>query len=111
MLTGVTTPRDLLEAPTGRRPTYVDRDLTGLLRPHPEVSAVADGVCCGGWIVSVDARSSGRRAASAGCAAPGRAEILARGPEPMDGLRALCAAVWAFDAGVDAEAALVGLGL
>lgn len=111
VLTGVTTPRDLLAAPAGRRPTYVDRDLTGLLRPHPEVSAVADGVCCGGWVASIDARSSGGRAASGKRAAPGRAEILARGPEPMDGLRALCAAVWAVDAEVDAEAALAGLGL
>lgn len=37
VLTGVETPASLLAAPAGSRPTYVARDLRGLVEPHPEV--------------------------------------------------------------------------
>lgn len=50
VLTGVTTPAQLLAAEPGHRPTYVDRDLRGLLAPQPEVAhdEASGGFRCGG---------------------------------------------------------------
>ncbi|KUH36296.1 MULTISPECIES: HAD-IIA family hydrolase [Streptomyces] len=98
VLTGVTDPARLLAAVPEHRPTYVDADLRGLLTGQPEVSAAGGGFCCGGWTASVD----------------GGALVLDGTGEPMDGLRALCAAAWT-DAGEgscgrDATEALAGLG-
>ncbi|WP_030814733.1 HAD-IIA family hydrolase [Streptomyces sp. NRRL S-337] len=78
VLTGVTTPAELLAAPPEHRPSYVDADLRGLLVPQPEVTADGGGFRCGGW-----------RAEAAG-------DVLAVAGEgePLDGLRALCAAAW-----------------
>ena len=79
VLTGVTTPLDLLLAPAHRRPTYVSADLDGLHVPHPRVTP--DGA--GGW----------------GCAGSvsrvrdGRVEVAGDG-DALDGLRAACVAVW-----------------
>ncbi|MFG2137014.1 HAD-IIA family hydrolase [Streptomyces sp. NPDC048650] len=78
VLTGVTTAAGLLAAPPPHRPTYVDADLRGLLRPQPAVSAADGGFRCGGW----QAR------------AVGDALVLDGEGEPLDGLRALCAAAW-----------------
>ncbi|MFI1202848.1 HAD-IIA family hydrolase [Streptomyces sp. NPDC020883] len=99
VLTGVTTPADLLAAPPAHRPTYVDADLRGLLRPQPEVAADGAGFRCGGW-----------RAEAAGD------ELLLDGAgEPLDGLRALCAAAWTAagegSCPVDAAKALGALGM
>ncbi|MFE3654016.1 HAD hydrolase-like protein, partial [Streptomyces sp. NPDC059152] len=99
VLTGVTTPAALLAAPPEHRPTYVDADLRGLLRPQPEVAADGTGFGCGGW-----------RAEAAGD------ELVLDGAgEPLDGLRALCAAAWtAAGAGscpADAAKALRRLGM
>ncbi|MFJ3955779.1 HAD-IIA family hydrolase [Streptomyces sp. Je 1-4] len=78
VLTGVTTPAELLAAPPRHRPTYVDEDLRGLLAPQPEVTAADGGFRCGGW-----------RAEAAGDT------LLVEGEgTPLDGLRALCAAAW-----------------
>ncbi|KUL33935.1 HAD family hydrolase [Streptomyces sp. NRRL F-4489] len=78
VLTGVTTPAELLAAPPQHRPTYVAADLRGLLAPQPEVTGDGTGFRCGGW-----------RAEAAG------AELVLDGAgEPLDGLRALCAAAW-----------------
>lgn len=100
VLTGVTTPALLLAAPPEHRPSYVDADLRGLLTPQPEVTAAGgDAYRCGGWT------------ASAGEAAL----VLDGNGEPMDGLRALCAAAWtrAGDGSCDLDAgkALDRLGL
>ena len=79
VLTGVTTPADLLVAPPERRPTYVCAGLDGLLTPY-EAPLVGDGGwTCGGWTAA--AAGDGLRLSGSG------AEI--------DALRALCAAAWA----------------
>ncbi|QHF94180.1 HAD family hydrolase [Streptomyces sp. NHF165] len=79
VLTGVTDAAQLLAAPAERRPTYVARDLRGLLEAHPEVVGDAEeGFRCGGWSAVV--RGGGVR--------------LEGGGEAVDGLRVVCAAVW-----------------
>jgi len=82
VLTGVTHPVDAVLAPPHQRPSYLARDLSGLLIPHPPVTRAGDGFACGGW----QARWAGA----------GRA-VLGGGGDPMDGLRALCAAAWSAD--------------
>ncbi|MEV7008909.1 HAD-IIA family hydrolase [Streptosporangium sp. NPDC051022] len=78
VLTGVTTPLDLLTATPRHRPTYVAADLSALHRPYPRVRRGEDGWGCGGW----SARWDG-----------GRLHLDGRG-DPVDGLRAACAATW-----------------
>ncbi|MER5969954.1 HAD-IIA family hydrolase [Streptomyces sp. NPDC002055] len=99
VLTGVTDAAHLVAAPPRHRPTYVAADLRGLLTPQPEVTAGADGFGCGGWTASVR---------------DGAAALDGDG-EALDGLRALCAAVWTEagdgEAAVDTEKALARLGL
>jgi glycerol 3-phosphatase-2 len=90
VLTGVTDPRTLLAAPQQHRPTYVSADLNGLLVPHPEVRRDGAAYACGGWTVSADLDVSGEG-------------------DPMDGLRALCAAVWDSGDVERGERALAGL--
>ncbi|MDT0269882.1 HAD hydrolase-like protein [Streptomyces sp. DSM 44915] len=80
VFTGVTDPALLLAAEPRHRPTYLAADLRGLLVPHPEVTVEGEGFGCGGWWAS---------------AAGGRPVVRpAEGGDPLDGLRALCAAVW-----------------
>ncbi|MDT0321988.1 HAD-IIA family hydrolase [Streptomyces sp. DSM 44918] len=80
VMTGVTDVAQLLVARPDHRPTYVAADLRGLLAPHPEVRAAADG---GGW------HCGGWRAFVAGD------ELRLQGEgAPIDGLRALCGAAW-----------------
>jgi glycerol-1-phosphatase len=79
VLTGVTSPAEAVLAPPSQRPTYLAEDLTGLLEPHPAVTVQDGAFGCGGWT----ARQDGDRL-----------ELTGAG-EPIDGLRALCAAAWA----------------
>ncbi|MDI3388870.1 HAD hydrolase-like protein [Streptomyces sp. B-S-A8] len=99
VLTGVTRAAQLLAARPEHRPTYVDTDLRGLLTGQPEVSADGDGFRCGGFVARAGAETL---------------ELDGDG-EPMDGLRALCAAAWtaagAGECGLDAGKALARLGL
>ncbi|MGW7521487.1 HAD hydrolase-like protein [Streptomyces sp. NPDC054796] len=103
VLTGVTDGHQLLAAPPAHRPTYVDRDLRGLLTGQPEVTgatgAAESGFRCGGW------------SATAGADA---LELDGDG-DPLDGLRALCAAAWTAagegTCGLAADTALKRLGL
>jgi hypothetical protein len=81
-----------------QRPTYLAEDLTGLLEPHPEISAEDGAFGCRGWT----ARMRGDRL-----------ELDGDG-ERIDGLRALCAAAWnpdvaAGEKAVTAEAARAAL--
>ncbi|GAA3871088.1 HAD-IIA family hydrolase [Streptomyces sedi] len=100
VLTGVADPAQLLAAEPRHRPTYVAADLRGLLAPHPEVRSAADGgYRCGGWWAGTE---SGRLAV--------RAAGGVGGADPVDGLRALCAAAWSADVAPDAEGALAALG-
>lgn len=99
VLTGVTTAAVLLGARPEQRPTFVAADLRGLLAGHPEVSAVEDAFTCGGWTAAATAT-----------------ELSLEGDgEPLDGLRALCAAAWTFAAGgscsLDADKPLARLNL
>ncbi|MEU6659118.1 HAD hydrolase-like protein [Streptomyces sp. NPDC046821] len=99
VLTGVTDGAQLLAAPPHHRPTYVDVDLRGLLTGQPDVVADGDGFACGGWVAT--ARDE-------------RLELEGDG-EPIDGLRALCAAAWTAagdgSCGLDGSKALARLGV
>lgn len=99
VLTGVTDGAQLLAAPPQHRPTYVDRDLRGLLTGQPEVAADGEGFRCGGWTAT---------------AGPEELELAGDG-DPLDGLRALCAAAWTAagegSCGLDGGKALARLGL
>jgi glycerol-1-phosphatase len=90
VLTGVSQPADLLLAPPGQRPSYLAADLTGLLEPHPEVTATGGGYDCRGW--------------TARLAADGRRLELTGAGDRLDGLRALAAAAWSAGP-ITAEAA------
>src|SRR5262249_60565846 len=83
VLTGVTRPLDAVLAPPRHRPTYLAEGLPGLLGPHPEVTVTGGAAACGGW-----------RAAVHG----GQVTLTGSGAA-IDGLRALCAAVWAAGGG------------
>ncbi|MFJ8762538.1 HAD-IIA family hydrolase [Streptomyces cyaneofuscatus] len=103
VLTGVTDAAQLLAAPPQHRPTYVDRDLRGLLTGQPEVrvEGVSDDVFrCGGWTATVR---------------DGEDLVLDGEGDPLDGLRALCGAAWTFAGdgafGPDTEKAVAALGL
>ena len=100
VLTGLTGAAALLTARPEHRPTYVARDLRGLLEPQPEVTGdLRTGFGCAGWRVTVGATEL---------------ELDGQG-EPLDGLRALCAGAWtAGGTGVcalDADRALARLAL
>ncbi|MFF9313555.1 HAD hydrolase-like protein [Streptomyces sp. NPDC014748] len=99
VLTGVTDGAQLLAAPPRHRPTYVDADLRGLLTGQPEITREGDGFRCGGWTAS---------------AGDDRLDLAGDG-QPLDGLRALCAAAWTAGGesacGLDAAKALARLGL
>ncbi len=86
VLSGVTSPRDLLDARPDLRPTYLGADVTALLEPHPYVQVAPDGSTarCGAWQVRP---TDGGVSLSAGAssAPPGSA---------IDALRALCAMAW-----------------
>lgn len=116
VLSGVTEPRDLLGAPPQHRATYLGRDLSAILDPHPRLTAVDDGVVCGQWLVT-----------ATGSTLTLSSRVSAEEPDSPDGLdplRALCAAAWTADpdsadaqpwscAGADDQAtrALADLGL
>lgn len=102
VLTGVSRPADAVTAAENQRPTYIAANLDALTGPYPEVTREGDGhggdgYVCGGWTAS-----RGRS---------GRLTLGGSG-EPIDGLRALCAAAWAAPQPVtrdDAEQALAAL--
>ncbi|MEV6010894.1 HAD-IIA family hydrolase [Streptomyces sp. NPDC051976] len=99
VLTGVTTPGQLLAAEPRHRPTYVAPDLRGLLVAQPSVTRDDGRYVCGGWTAG----------------ATGDALTLDGEGAPADGLRALCAAAWAAAGdgacGLDAAKALARLDL
>ncbi|HUZ25737.1 MAG TPA: HAD-IIA family hydrolase [Streptosporangiaceae bacterium] len=85
VLTGVSQPADAVLAPPGLRPTYLARDLDGLLTGHPAVTPgdggfQRGGFQCGGWTARLDS-------------AAGQLGLSGSG-DPLDGLRALCGAAW-----------------
>jgi glycerol-1-phosphatase len=80
VLTGVSSPADVVLAPPRQRPSYLAEGLAGLLEPHPRVMAADGAQRCGGWTAWLD--TGGQRLELKGSGAP------------IDGLRALCAAAW-----------------
>jgi len=102
VLTGVNGPADAVFAPPQQRPTYLAHDLSGLLEPHPPVTATGDEFRCGGWTArrrTVQESHDGHSA---------RLEIAGQG-SAIDGLRALCAAAWSAGAvTADSVASAVG---
>ncbi|MFK4071165.1 HAD-IIA family hydrolase [Streptomyces sp. NPDC029674] len=78
VLTGATTPHDLLTAPEHRRPTHLAADLRGLLAPARRVEEHAGGHRCGGWLGSVRDREL----------------VLTGRGDPEDALWAACLASW-----------------
>jgi len=103
VLTGVTSPSELLGAPARARPTYVAADLRGLLAAHPEVTVDGDEARCGDWVavirdgfIEVRAQVAPDGAGPSGCgAARGDAGIDGSLGSHLDGLRAAAAACWA----------------
>ena len=104
VLSGVTTPELLIAAPDGRRPTYIARDLSGLLDVHPGVTWHGGDAACGGFV-------AGWR---------GDELVLSGdGEDALAALRSLCAASWCSGAAAhavrastaSAEQALLRLGI
>jgi len=90
VLTGVTGPADLLAAGPGLRPTYVSRDLTGLLTSHAPVRHQSpERWSCGGWSFSVG---------------PDGLDLTGRG-DVLDAVRVACVAVWAWGGAADLQRA------
>jgi glycerol-1-phosphatase len=78
VLTGVSSPRDLLGAGPEERPDYLGRDLAALHARHAVPSVDGDGARCGGAAVTGAGDVSGDQ-----------------GADGLDGLRAACALAWA----------------
>ncbi|MFJ2770051.1 HAD-IIA family hydrolase [Streptomyces sp. NPDC087300] len=81
VLTGTTRPAELLAAPPGQRPTHIGRDLRDLHVAHPAVHGVGDGFTCAGWHATHHPPTH-------------RITVTGDGHDPLDALRALCAAAW-----------------
>ncbi|WP_344967292.1 HAD-IIA family hydrolase [Salinactinospora qingdaonensis] len=97
VLSGVTTPAELVAAEPQHRPSYLAFDLSGLTARHPAVEVSGEGARCGGWVATTRG---------------GHLELSGDGPR-LDGLRALCAAAWSGPENVDtvtAQAAVAQLG-
>ncbi len=88
VLTGVSTPAELLTAPAERRPSHVAWDLRGLFSPDGVVAVPGDG---DGWQVHQH---------------PKGAELSGAGT-PLGALAALCAAAW-DSSGLDPAAVTAG---
>jgi glycerol 3-phosphatase-2 len=78
VLTGVSTPADLLAAAPERRPTFVAANLSGLFRPAGELRVPLDAEESGGWRVTREGDSAG----------------LDGSGDPVTALRLLCAVTW-----------------
>jgi ribonucleotide monophosphatase NagD (HAD superfamily) len=87
VLTGVVEPRDVLNAPSGRRPSFLGADLRALLSPAPDVVIDGTSATCGTWCCEV---SDGRLRWS-----PSGTAEASNSDDGLDALRAACAAAWA----------------
>ncbi len=96
VLSGVTTPRILIDAPAAQRPDYLGRDVAALLGAHPGVEVLDAGARCGSWLARTTVAESGvtvelrSGTADSGGTADG-----------LDALRALCTARWSVSAQPD----------
>jgi HAD superfamily hydrolase (TIGR01450 family) len=96
VLTGVTSPLELVCAAAPLRPSYIAEDLeSGLFVPHPSVHEIDGAWSCGGW--------TAKRAGAVW-------RVEGAGPR-IDALRALCVGVWAQGKGAaDADSVAAALG-
>ncbi len=88
VMTGVSGVNDLVHAAADRRPTYLSVDLFGLMETHPEVHVTS------GETTTATCRDAQVEVASGSDGAIVR--VGAAGSDPMDLLRAACAASWAW---------------
>ena len=95
VFTGVTRPADLLTAPPQQRPSFIAEDLRGLLVAHVAPEREGAGYACGRWTAAV---------------VSGQVVLHGHG-DKMEGLRAVCAAVWSDGGTVDFTEALAQLAL
>jgi glycerol-1-phosphatase len=102
VLTGAAGPADAVLAPPQQRPTFLARDLSGLLEPHPPVTVAGNEFRCGGWAARLEGVTGTTDGQAAGL------EITGAGAA-IDGLRALCAAAWSAGA-VAADSARSAVG-
>jgi HAD superfamily hydrolase (TIGR01450 family) len=110
VLSGVTSPRELLTAEPDRRPTYVAADLAGLLVPHPAPDLTDGSAACGVWRAALTTAVGGVwRLALRPSDAAQRGEVGA-GVNDLDALRALCALGWATDDGPPSRLCVVAEG-
>ncbi len=93
VLTGVTSPVDVVLAPAHLRPTYLGADLRALLQAHDVPSSHAGAARCGAWEAVVVDGSLALRAEE-------------EAPDPLDALRAACTAVWGSGSGIEDTGAL-----
>lgn len=80
VLTGVSDATAVLVAPPAQRPTYLARDLSGLLSGYPQVQGTAAAASCAGWQATAD----------------GDGLIVKGEGDPVNALRALAALSWAY---------------
>jgi hypothetical protein len=101
VLSGVTRVRDLLAAPPNQRPSYLGHDVAALLHAHPAPEMIEGGARCGAWSAAVvdDPCGAGLELRS------DAAEGVGSG-DPLDAVRALCAAWWAGPASGNAPVAV-----
>jgi len=92
VLTGVCGASDLLLAPAGMRPAFLGRDLGALVEGHPEVQVAP---MAGDGAVRARCNAAVVDASGAGVGS-GRLRIGEPGADPLDLLRAGCAAAWAW---------------
>ena len=93
VLTGVHRVPDLLAAEPQRRPHLIARDLNGLLDAHPAVGETEAGWSVGEAVVTIAAdleTKGGAGSESAGLV------VVQAGSDPLDLVRAGCAAAWAY---------------
>lgn len=80
VLTGVDRPKQLLAAAADMQPDYIVADLRGLQQPYPETKIARDGSCkVGGAKVRMEGH---------------KVQILREGEDPLNLLRAACAAIY-----------------
>jgi len=118
VLSGVTTARELLAAPARLRPSYIARDVGGLLYAHAAPDLDETTATCGDWRARAGSGGeltlsrSGGEGSDGGGDDSGEARTTRRDPQPrstlgddLDPLRALCAAAWQRTSERDGEAA------
>ncbi|MFZ0158152.1 MAG: hypothetical protein WAL50_03895, partial [Kineosporiaceae bacterium] len=85
VLTGVCGVTDLVHAAADRRPTYLGADLSALLDSHPATAVSAHSATCRAARVVIIPDGDGAAVS-----------VRADGQDPLDLLRAACAAAWAW---------------